>query len=144
MVKVAKDEKKRKLAFLKFAQEGMKVQDNERDQDSPLTGVSEHDKNMRTSLVAKIIDKEGAEFGQDVFQKSKMMQQTRKLNAAQTTSMMSEVPSLQDLQEQVLPPQGPSHWRRFLHRDPLSCSWSPTSHLDLALSPDRKGLSAHN
>lgn len=81
-------------------------QDNEND---PLTGAgelkrakavddilnhtSEHDKKTKAGLVAKIIDKEGAHFSQDVFQKSKMMQQTRKLNAAQTTSMMSEVRS---------------------------------------------------
>ena len=55
--------------------------------------TSEHDKKTKAGLVAKIIDKEGAHFSQDVFQKSKMMQQTRKLNAAQTTSMMSEVRS---------------------------------------------------
>ena len=84
-------------------------QDNENDQASPLTGAgelkrakavdnilnhtSEHDKKTKAGLVAKIIDKEGAHFGQDVFQKSKMMQQTQKLNAAQTTSLMSEVRS---------------------------------------------------
>ena len=64
-------------------------QDNKNDQASPLTGAgelkrakaidnllnhtSEHDKKMKAGLVAKIIDKEGAQFGQDVFQKSKMM-----------------------------------------------------------------------
>ena len=47
------------------------------------------------------------------------MQQTQKLNAAQTTSMMSEV---RDLEEQV----------------------EAAGDLDVALSSDRKGLSAHN
>ena len=41
-----------------------------------LDHTSKHDKNTKAALLAKIIDKEGAEFGQTIKDKSKVMQQT--------------------------------------------------------------------
>ena len=40
-------------------------------------------------LVAKIIDKEGVEFGENIMKKSKVMQETNKLNAQQTAGLMT-------------------------------------------------------
>ena len=57
--------------------------------DNILNHTSEHDKLAKAVLVAKIIDKEGSEFGEEILQKSKVMQETRSLNPEQTASMIT-------------------------------------------------------
>ena len=55
-----------------------------------LNHTSQHDKNTKAILVAKIIDKEGAEFGQTIKEKSKVIQETNKMTPEQTTAMIIE------------------------------------------------------
>ena len=57
--------------------------------DNILNHTSEHDKLAKAVMVAKIIDKEGSEFGEEILQKSKVMQETRSLNPEQTASMIT-------------------------------------------------------
>ena len=47
------------------------------------------DKDAKASLMAKIIDKEGAEFGATIGRKSKVMQEIHQLNPEQTSSLMT-------------------------------------------------------
>ena len=54
-----------------------------------LNHTSQHDKNTKAILVAKIIDKEGAEFGQTIKEKSKVIQETNKMTPEQTTAMIT-------------------------------------------------------
>ena len=49
--------------------------------DNILNHTSEHDKSAKAVIIAKIIDKEGAKFGEEIFQKSKAMQETQTLSA---------------------------------------------------------------
>ena len=49
-----------------------------------LDHTSKHDKDTKAVLLAKIIDKEGAEFGQRIKDKSKVIQETNKLTPQQT------------------------------------------------------------
>ena len=58
-------------------------------QSNILDHTSKHDKNTKAVLLAKIIDKEGAEFGQTIKDKSKVMQQTNKLTAEETSCLMT-------------------------------------------------------
>ena len=54
-----------------------------------LDHTSKHDQDTKAKLVAKIIDKEGKEFGKKIKQKSKMIQATTQLSPAQTNSLMT-------------------------------------------------------
>ena len=54
-----------------------------------LDHTSKHDKITKAVLLAKIIDKEGAEFGQTIKDKSKVMQQTNNLTAEETSCLMT-------------------------------------------------------
>ena len=47
--------------------------------DNILNHTSEHDKSAKAVIIAKIIDKEGAKFGEEIFQESKAMQATQTL-----------------------------------------------------------------
>ena len=51
--------------------------------------TTEKDKDAKASLMAKIIDKEGAEFGATIGRKSKVMQEIHQLNPEQTSSLMT-------------------------------------------------------
>ena len=62
-----------------------------------LDHTSKHDKDTKAVLLAKIIDKEGAEFGQRIKDKSKVIQETNKLTPQQTSSLMGS--TCVDLQE---------------------------------------------
>ena len=57
--------------------------------DNILNHVTEHDKGTKAALVAKIIDKEGAIFGQDILKKSKVMKETQQLDAEKTAGIMT-------------------------------------------------------
>ena len=52
--------------------------------DNILNHTSQHNTEVKASLVAKIIDKEGSTFGHEILKKSKALQEMRKLNAEQT------------------------------------------------------------
>ena len=52
-------------------------------------------------MVAKIIDNEGARFGNDVLRKSKVMKETRQLNPEKTLGLMTKVRSSQYLFRQL-------------------------------------------
>ena len=54
-----------------------------------VSNTSKHDKNTKAVLLAKIIDKEGAEFGQRIKDQSKVIQETNKLTPQQTSSLMT-------------------------------------------------------
>ena len=47
--------------------------------DNILNHTSQHNTEVKASLVAKIIDKEGSTFGHEILKKSKALQETRKL-----------------------------------------------------------------
>ena len=57
--------------------------------DNILNHTSEHDMNAKAIMVAKIIDKEGKQFGEEILHKSKVMQETQKLSPEQTAGMIS-------------------------------------------------------
>ena len=69
--------------------------------DNILNHTSEHDKEAKAGLVAKIIDKEGSQFGQDILKKSKVMQETRKLNAEKTAGLITGVRGSEFLFRQI-------------------------------------------
>ena len=54
-----------------------------------LDHASMKDKDGKASLMAKIIDQEGEEFGANVEKKSKVMQQNKTLNPEQTSGLMT-------------------------------------------------------
>ena len=54
-----------------------------------LDHASVKDKDGKASLMAKIIDQEGEEFGANVEKKSKVMQQNKTLNPEQTSDLMT-------------------------------------------------------
>ena len=49
-----------------------------------------HDKSTKARLLAKIIDREGPQFGKEIKMKSKAIQQTLKLTPEQTASLMAD------------------------------------------------------
>ena len=55
----------------------------------PIDHASVKDKDGKASLMAKIIDQEGEEFGANVEKKSKVMQQNKTLNPEQTSDLMT-------------------------------------------------------
>ena len=55
----------------------------------PIDHASVKDKDGKASLMAKIIDQEGQEFGANVEKKSKVMQQNKTLNPEQTSDLMT-------------------------------------------------------
>ena len=57
--------------------------------DNVLNHTSENDKKAKADMVAKIIDNEGARFGNDVLRKSKVMKETRQLNPEKTLGLMT-------------------------------------------------------
>ena len=54
-----------------------------------LDHASMKDKDGKASLMAKIIDQEGEEFGANVEKKSKVMQENKRLNPEQTSGLMT-------------------------------------------------------
>ena len=54
-----------------------------------LDHTTEKDKDAKASLMARIIDKEGAEFGATIDRKLKVMQEINQLNPEQTSSLMT-------------------------------------------------------
>ena len=55
-----------------------------------LDHTSKHDQDTKAKLVAKIIDKEGKEFGQKIKQQqSEMIQATIQLTSSQTNTLMT-------------------------------------------------------
>ena len=69
--------------------------------DNILNHTSQHNTEVKASLVAKIIDKEGSTFGHEILKKSKALQETRKLNAEQTAGLMTGSRGSQFLFRQV-------------------------------------------
>ena len=69
--------------------------------DNVLNHTSENDKKAKADMVAKIIDNEGARFGNDVLRKSKVMKETRQLNPEKTLGLMTKVRSSQYLFRQL-------------------------------------------
>ena len=69
--------------------------------DNILNHATEHDKGTKAALVAKIIDKEGSLFGQDILKKSKVMQETRQLNAEKTAGLITGVRGSEYLFRQI-------------------------------------------
>ena len=57
--------------------------------DNILNHTSQHDKHAKAGMLAKIIDREGSNFGEDILKKSKVMQETRKLSVESTAGLMT-------------------------------------------------------
>ena len=57
--------------------------------DNILNHTSQHDKHAKAGMIAKIIDREGSNFGEDILKKSKVMQETRKLSVESTAGLMT-------------------------------------------------------
>ena len=54
-----------------------------------LEHFSEHSSQVKAELVSKIIDREGANFGQNVFQNSKVLKEMNQLDREDTVGLMT-------------------------------------------------------
>ena len=54
-----------------------------------LEHYSEHNHQAKSELVFKIIDREGTNFGKNVFKESKVLKEINQLDPAKTTSLIS-------------------------------------------------------
>ena len=51
---------------------------------------ADNDKSKKAKILARIVDREGADFASEVFLKSKELKQTKKFTAEQTASILSK------------------------------------------------------
>ena len=64
-----------------------------------LEHFSEHSSQVKAELVSKIIDREGANFGQNVFQNSKVLKEMNQLDREDTVGLMTGTRSSETIKD---------------------------------------------